>query len=49
MSFEYFIGRRYLWTRQKQALITIITVLSIAGISVGVMALIVVIGVMKGF
>ena len=49
MSFEYFIARRYLRTRQKQALINIITVLSIAGISVGVMTLIVVISVMKGF
>ena len=49
MSFEYFIGRRYLRTRQKQALITIITALSMAGITVAVMTLIVVIGVMKGF
>ena len=49
MSFEYFIARRYLRTRQKQALISIITILSIAGISVGVMTLIVVISVMKGF
>jgi len=48
MSFEYFIGRRYLRAKQKQALISIIAVLSIAGIAIGVMALIVVIGVMKG-
>ena len=49
MSFEYFIGGRYLRARQKQAFITLITLLSMAGITVGVMALIVVIGVMKGF
>jgi len=49
MTFEYFIGGRYLRARQKQAFITLITVLSMAGITVGVMALIVVIGVMKGF
>ncbi len=49
MSFEYFIGRRYLRARQKQAFVTLITLLSTAGITVGVMALIVVIGVMKGF
>ena len=49
MAFEYFIGGRYLRARQKQAFITLITVLSLAGITVGVMALIVVIGVMKGF
>jgi lipoprotein-releasing system permease protein len=49
LGFEYFIGRRYLRARQKQAFITLITLLSMAGITVGVMALIVVIGVMKGF
>ena len=49
MGFEYFIGGRYLRARQKQAFITLITLLSMAGITVGVMALIVVIGVMKGF
>jgi len=49
MSFEYFIGGRYLRARQKQAFITLITLLSIAGITVGVMALIVVIAVMSGF
>ena len=49
MSFEYFIGRRYLRARQKQAFIKLITILAMAGITVGVMALIVVIGVMKGF
>jgi len=49
MAFEYFIGGRYLKARQKQAFITLITLLSTAGITVGVMALIIVIGVMKGF
>jgi lipoprotein-releasing system permease protein len=49
MGYEYFIGGRYLKARQKQAFITLITLLSMAGITVGVMALIVVIGVMKGF
>jgi len=49
MGFEYFIGGRYLKARQKQAFITLITLLSMAGITVGVMALIIVIGVMKGF
>jgi lipoprotein-releasing system permease protein len=49
LGFEYFIGGRYLKARQKQAFITLITLLSMAGITVGVMALIVVIGVMKGF
>lgn len=49
MSFEYFIGRRYLRAKRKQAFISLITMLSTAGIAVGVMALIVVIAVMSGF
>jgi lipoprotein-releasing system permease protein len=49
MPFEYFIGRRYLRARQKQAFVSLITILSIAGVMVGVMALIVVIAVMNGF
>ncbi len=49
MSFETFIGRRYLRAKQKQAFISLITILSVAGVAVGVMALIVVISVMTGF
>ena len=49
MSFEFFIGGRYLRAKQKQAFISLITYLSIAGVAVGVMALIVVIAVMSGF
>ena len=49
MSFEYFIGGRYLRAKQKETFISLITLLSIAGVTVGVMALIVVIAVMAGF
>jgi lipoprotein-releasing system permease protein len=49
MSFEFFIGGRYLRAKQKQAFISLITYRSIAGVAVGVMALIVVIAVMAGF
>jgi lipoprotein-releasing system permease protein len=49
MQFEYFIGARYLRAKQKQAFISLITLLSIAGVTVGVMALIIVIAVMAGF
>jgi lipoprotein-releasing system permease protein len=49
MSFEFFIASRYLRVKKKQAFISLITVLSIAGVMVGVMALIVVIAVMSGF
>jgi lipoprotein-releasing system permease protein len=48
MSFELFIGGRYLRARQKQAFISLITILSVAGVTIGVMALIVVIAVMSG-
>jgi len=48
MAFEYFIGARYLRSRQKQAFISFITFLSVAGVTVGVMALIIVIAVMSG-
>jgi lipoprotein-releasing system permease protein len=49
MQFEFFIGGRYLKTKQKQGFISLITLLSIAGVTVGVMALIIVIAVMAGF
>ena len=48
MSFEFFICRRYLRTRHKQAFISLITIFSIAGITIGVMALVIVIAVMTG-
>lgn len=49
MSFVTFVSGRYLKTRRKQAFISLITGLSVAGVTVGVMALIVVIAVMAGF
>jgi lipoprotein-releasing system permease protein len=49
MTFEYFIGRRYLRAKQRQTFISLITILSTAGVAVGVMALNVVIAVMSGF
>lgn len=49
MTFELFIGGRYLKVKQKKAFINLITILSVAGVTVGVMALIVVIAVMAGF
>jgi lipoprotein-releasing system permease protein len=48
MRLEFFIGGRYLRARRKQAFISLITILSTAGVAVGVMALIVVIAVMAG-
>jgi lipoprotein-releasing system permease protein len=49
MNVEYTIGFRYLWSRQKVAFLSLITVLSTLGVAVGVMVLIVVIAVMTGF
>lgn len=49
MAFELFIGGRYLRAKKQQAFISLITILAIVGIAVGVMALIVVLSVMRGF
>lgn len=49
MFFESFLGIRYLKAKRKQAFISVITLISIAGVMVGVMALIVVLSVMNGF
>lgn len=49
MSFESFIGARYLRVKKRHTFIALITVLSVAGVTVGVMALIIVIAVMSGF
>jgi lipoprotein-releasing system permease protein len=49
MRYEWFIGLRYLKAKRKQTFVSLITVISIAGVTVGVMALIVVLAVMSGF
>ena len=49
MSFEYFIARRYFRAKRKTGFISIITNVSIAGIMLGVMALILTLSVMNGF
>jgi lipoprotein-releasing system permease protein len=49
MSYELFIGLRYLKAKRKHAFVSLITVISIAGVMVGVTALIVVLAVMNGF
>ena len=49
MKYEWFIGLRYLKAKRKQTFISIITVISIAGVTVGVMTLIIVLAVMNGF
>ena len=48
MSFEFFLARRYLKAKRKEGFISLITFLSVAGVAVGVMALVIVISVMSG-
>jgi len=49
MSYEFFINLRYLRAKRKQVFVSIITFISIAGIFLGVAALIIVLAVMNGF
>ena len=41
MSFEWFVARRYLTARRRQALISAISLVSIIGVTIGVMSVIV--------
>ncbi|MBI5560067.1 MAG: lipoprotein-releasing ABC transporter permease subunit [Deltaproteobacteria bacterium] len=49
MSYEWFIGLRYLRAKRKTTFVSVITFISILGITVGVTALIIVLSVMTGF
>ena len=49
MFFELFLSLRYLRAKRKQAFISVITVISVLGVMIGVMALVVVLSVMNGF
>jgi lipoprotein-releasing system permease protein len=48
MSFSWFVARRYLTARRRQALISLISGVSILGVGVGVMALIIALALMTG-
>jgi lipoprotein-releasing system permease protein len=49
MSYESYIAKRYLKSRGRSRLVSVVTVISILGVFVGVMALIIVRGVLQGF
>ena len=49
MRFETFVAFRYLRGKRKSRFVSVITLISVAGVSVGVIALIVVMSVMTGF
>ena len=48
-SFELFVAGRYLRARRKEAVISIITVISVLGVAAGVMALVIALAVNNGF
>ncbi|HEY5124680.1 MAG TPA: FtsX-like permease family protein [Ignavibacteria bacterium] len=48
-SAEFFIARRYLFSKRKLNFITIITLISVIGVSIGVAAMIIVLSVFNGF
>lgn len=49
MSLERFIARRYLFSKRKINFITIITAISVVGVTIGVAAMIIVLSVFNGF
>jgi len=49
MFYELFIGLRYLRAKRRNRFISLITAISMAGVALGVMALVVVMAVMSGF
>lgn len=49
MTYELFVSLRYLRAKRKQTFISVISFISIAGVTLGVAALIVVLAVMTGF
>lgn len=49
MRFELFIAHRHLTRRRKKGFISLISMISVGGVAIGVMALIVVLSVMTGF
>ncbi len=49
MRTEFFIAKRYLFSKRKVSFITVISTISIVGVSIGVAAMIVVLSVFNGF
>jgi lipoprotein-releasing system permease protein len=49
MSYEWYLSLRFLRSKSRHTLLSIFAVISVCGIAIGVMALIIVLGVMTGF
>ena len=47
--FELFVAGRYLRAKRKQAVISVITVISVVGVAAGVMALVIALAINNGF
>ena len=49
MTFAFFVANRYLRARRKEAVISVITAISVIGVAAGVMALVVALAINNGF
>jgi lipoprotein-releasing system permease protein len=49
VKFEYFVANRYLRARRKEAVISVITAISVIGVAAGVMALVISLAINNGF
>ena len=49
MSYESFVAKKYFRAKRRTGFISIITLVSISGVTIGVTALILVLSVMNGF
>lgn len=48
MSFEFYVSLRHLLSRERKAVVSVITAISILGVTIGVAALVIIIAVMDG-
>ena len=48
-SFEWFVAGRYLRARRKEKVVSVVTIISVAGVAAGVMALVISLAVNNGF
>ena len=49
MKFEFFIAKRYFFSRKRKNIVNIITTISVVGVAIGTMALVIVLSVFNGF
>ncbi|MFW5708095.1 MAG: FtsX-like permease family protein [Bacteroidota bacterium] len=49
MNFPFYIARRYLFAKKSQTAVNVLTIVAVVGVSVGTMALVIVLSVYNGF